>query len=225
MKKIFAVLLIFICAAVAVGCGEKTPEIVGGDMVDKLRSEAAEYSSARYYVTDVESNAVEQVFSFYYDTDGKEVYLNETFKNNVYTAEYNDGTDMWQMQGDSSAKIDKSNDGFKVYTKKKPDPYALGSLFFYAPKYISSSEQSTDGEGNILYLFIYDIDAVNKELGTDMTEFSTSYAFDKDGRFVYFRQHNASPYDQNNVASYTYEITVDEINAVTTIDNPCKAAK
>ena len=82
-------------------------------------------------------------------------------------------------------------------------------------KFISTAE--TDSEGNVTYKYIYDVAKINKTLDTSLSSFTTTYTFDKDGKFLYFTQENS---DGTN--SYSYMIEVLDANSVTELDNPTK---
>jgi hypothetical protein len=223
-KKILsAVLPLCLCIAAA-GCSVNKTEYPGSAEIEALRDSAAEYESARYFITNVETDVLEQVFTFMYDTDDTQIYLCEGVQSGEYYAEYSNGKELFREEDGVGKVIPSDDESYASYTRKDPHPYSTGQLFFYVNKYISSAEETTDGEGNTLYIYEYDTEKINKALGNTLTEFMTSFAFDGEGNFVYFRQHNASDvtYEDGTVEneSYTYEITVEEINAVTEIENP-----
>ncbi len=218
MKKITAVLLIMcVSLGLMTGCVKKN-EYVGMEKIEALRNEASEYDSARYFITNVETDVLEQVFTFMYEGSDKksaQIYLCEGVQGGEYYAEYSNGIELYREENGVGAIIPSSDDTYASYTRKDPHPYSTGELFFYVNGYIDSAEETTDADGNTLYIYTYNTEKINKALKSALTVFATSYAFDSDGNFVYFRQHNAS-----ETESYTYEITVDEINSVTEIENP-----
>lgn len=226
MKRKF-LLPVLLCGIIAVGlsgCTQKK-EYPGSDKIEALRDSAAGYNSARYFITNVETDVLEQVFTFMYDEDGSQIYLCEGVDaDGNYYAEYSNGREVFRTEHGVGIVVPSSDESFAVYTRKEPHPYSTGQLFFYVNGYIASAEEGTDGEGNTLYLYHYDTEKINKALGNTLTEFATSYAFDADGNFVYFRQHNASDvtYEDGTVSNvgYTYEITVEEVNNITKVENP-----
>lgn len=223
-KLLLSVLLCGIISICLSGCAQKK-EYPGSDKIEALRDNAANYDSARYFITNVESNVLEQVFTFMYDEDGSQIYLCEGVDSDGdYYVEYSNGREVFRTEKGIGSVIPSSDETFAVYTRKDPHPYSTGQLFFYVNAYISSAEEGTDSEGNTLYFYNYDTEKINKALGNTLTEFATSYAFDGDGNFVYFRQHNASDVTEADGrmynVGYTYEITVEEINNITEIENP-----
>lgn len=223
-KFLLSVLLCGIIVICLSGCAQKK-EYPGCDKIEALRDSAAGYDSARYFITNVETGVLEQVFTFMYDTDDSQIYLCEGVDaDGNYYAEYSNGREVFRTEHGIGMVVPSSDETFAVYTRKDPHPYSTGQLFFYVNGYISSAEETADGEGNTLYLYHYDTEKINKALGNTLTEFATSYAFDADGNFVYFRQHNASDvkYEDGTVSNvgYTYEITVEEINNITEVENP-----
>ncbi|MCI5905781.1 MAG: hypothetical protein MRZ61_11635 [Oscillospiraceae bacterium] len=223
-KLLLSVLLCGIISVCLSGCVQKK-EYPGSDKIEALRDNAASYDSARYFITNVESGVLEQVFTFMYDEDGSQIYLCEGVDSDGdYYAEYSNGREVFRTEKGIGSVIPSSDETFAVYTRKDPHPYSTGQLFFYVNAYIFSAEEGTDSEGNTLYFYNYDTEKINKALGNTLTEFATSYAFDGDGNFVYFRQHNASDVTEADGrmynVGYTYEITVEEINNITEIENP-----
>lgn len=227
MKRKFTAILLLMCICMAVftGCAEEKT-FVGIEKIESFRAEAAGYDSARYYIENVDTNVMEQVFSFYYDSGGSQIYLCEGVEGENYYAEFSNGVELFREENNESAIIPSTDESYAAYTKKEPHPYSNAQLLFYVKNYIDYAEEGLDDEGNTLYVYTYDIVGINEALGNNLTTFATSYAFDKEGNFVYFRQHNSSDAtDENgNVINqgYTYEITIDDINSVTEIENPVK---
>ncbi len=215
--------VIFTCLLSA-GCAAKSVDAVGKDKVEALRREAGAYESGRYFITNAETNVLEQVFSFMYDSDGTQIYLCEGVRGGEYYSEYSNGKELFREENGVGAVISSDDESFAVYSRKNPHPYSTGQLLFYINQYIDASEEITDEEGNTVYIYYYNVEKMNKVTDGNLTEFATSYAFDADGNFVYFRQHNASEASGENGSvsseSYIYEITVGEVNAVSEIENP-----
>lgn len=196
------------------GCQSRDP-FAGEEKIKALRSEAAEYTSARYLLVNVDADKLEQVFTYRYNDDDTQSYLYET-EGGEYYAEYSDGKTLLRGGVTSYEEVSEKAEGFALYTKKEPHPYSDGQLLFYVSSAVSSAEETADAEGNALYIYYYDTEKLNKLMGGSLTEFVTSYAFDGDGNFVYFRQHNVSEDGQ----SFTYEITMQDVNAIDIVENP-----
>lgn len=213
MRRLIIPILLLMCIILS-SCQSRDP-FVGEDMIKTLRSEAAEYTSARYLLINVETDMLEQVFTYRYNDDGTQSYLYETEASEYY-AEYSDGKTLLRGSLASYEEVPQGVDEFAVYTKKEPHPYSDGQLLFYVADAISSAEQTADANGNAVYIYYYDTEKLNKMMSGSLTEFVTSYTFDGDGNFVYFRQHNVSSDGQ----SFTYEITMQDVNAIDTVENP-----
>lgn len=221
-KRLFCVIATVVLCFALVGCSQEK-DIVGSEKIEALRKEAQSWESGRYFITNVDTDVLEQVFSFYYDPDGRQVYLCEGIQNDEYYSEYSNGLELFREEKGVGAVIPSTDETYAAYTKKEPHPYSTGQLFFYLKNYIETSEEKTDGEGNICYVYTYDPEQLSKALGSTVTSFVTSYAFDSQGNFVYFRQHNSSDItgsENSGIMDFTYEITVEDINAVTEIENP-----
>ncbi|MBQ8825962.1 MAG: hypothetical protein IJ007_02590 [Oscillospiraceae bacterium] len=222
MKKIVSVLLL-ICITCLSGCADQGREIIGSEQIEALRNEAAAYESGRYFIENLDSGVLEQVFSFYYDDDDRQVYLCEGDLGGEYYAEYSNGVELFREENGVSANIGSTDETYAKYTKKNPHPYSTGQLLFYIKNYVGTSEQTADEDGNTVYIHRYDVEKLNKVLDSDVTVFYTYYAFDSEGRFKYFCQHNESAAETDadgNPVSYTYQITLGDVNSVTEIENP-----
>lgn len=212
-KRFILMLSLVLTALMLTACGKQ--ELVGCDKVEALRSAAEGYESASYIITNLTSGEVEQTFTFMYNPDGTQTYYCEGYDTEGYYAEYSNGRELFRERDGVGSAVSSDADDYVSYTKKKPHPYSTGQLFFYINGYVSSAEESTDDEGNTLYIYHYDTERLNKDMKTNMDAFATSYAFDGEGNFVYFRQTNSG-----SDGSYAYEITLENVNGITSIDNP-----
>ena len=221
MKKIIPVLLI--CMTCLSSCAAESKEIIGSDQIEALRSKAAAYESGRYFIENLDSGVLEQVFSFYYDKDDRQVYLCEGELGGEYYAEYSNGVELFREENGVGANIGSTDETYAKYTRKDPHPYSTGQLLFYIKNYVDTSEQTADEDGNTVYIHRYDVEKLNKVLDSDVSVFYTYYAFDSEGEFKYFCQHNESSADTDangNPVSYTYRITLGDVNSITEIENP-----
>lgn len=214
MKKIILMLSLILTSLTLTACSSKQ-ELIGADKVEALRSAAQGYSSATYIIRNLTSDEIEQTFTFMFDSDDSQIYYCEGFDANGYYAEYSNGKELFRERGGVGSAVSSSAEDYVSYTKKKPHPYSTGQLFFYIDQYVSSAEEMTDDAGNTVYIYKYDTERLNKDMKTDMNSFATSYAFDGEGNFVYFRQTNSG-----SDGSYAYEITLENVNSITSIDNP-----
>lgn len=223
MKKIIPVLLL-ICAVCLGGCTE-SKEIIGSAEIEALRSEAAAYESGRYFIKNMDSGALEQVFSFCFDEEWRQVYLCEGSQGGRLYSEYSNGVELFREEDGVSENVASTDETYARYTKEEPHPYSTGQLFFYIKGYVGTSEQTTDEDGNTVYIHRYDVEKLNRALESPVSEFTTYYAFDSEGKFVYFCQHNVSAdtyFEDGTPVSYTYEITLGEVNGISEIENPIK---
>lgn len=221
MKRIIPVLLLM-CIFCLGGCTE-SKEIIGSAEIEALRSEAAAYESGRYFIKNIDSGALEQVFSFCYDEEERQIYLCEGNQAGELYTEYSNGVELFRDENGVSKNVASTDETYARYTRKEPHPYSTGQLLFYIKGYVDASEQVTDEDGNTVYIHRYNVEKLNRALESPVSEFTTYYAFDSEGRFVYFCQHNASAdtyFEDGTPVSYTYEITLGDVNAITEIENP-----
>lgn len=215
MKKLIPILLIICCTLV--GCSlKKEYDLCGKEQVEAFRSEASSWQSGRYLLTNLDTGEMNQAFSFMNNSDGTQTYLYERVSDEgEYYAEYSGGSEFYLIDGDTVSLHKESSDGYIAYDSENPHPYSTGGLLFYENLFVKGSEESTDEQGNVTYIYTYDTEKINEALNTSLTEFVTTYTFDKDGGFLYFTQSST-----NAEASYSYMIEVIEANALTEIENP-----
>lgn len=218
MKKIFAVLLLIVCTAALGGCSlKKEYELAGKEQVEAFREKAKGWRSGRYLLTNLDTGETDQAFSFMYNGDGTQSYLYEMVNEGIYYAEYSDGSLLYVVDGGSAVVINEGGEGYARYSEDDPHPYSVGELLFYANLFVKSGAEVQTDEGTS-YVYYYNIDKINETLGTTLTEFYTSYAFDSEGGFLYFEQHST-----NDQGSYAYRIEVIDADMLTEIENPAFA--
>lgn len=213
MKKLMLVISVLAAVLSFTACGKQ--ELVGMDKIEALRDYAASCESGCYIIRNTENDEIEQTFTFMYDTDDTQIYYCEGYDSDGYYAEYSNGKELFRERNGEGSVIPSTDESYASYTKKEPHPYSTGQLFFYVNSYVASAEETTDSEGNTLYIYSYDTGRLNKSLKTSLTEFATSYAFDSNGDFVYFRQVNS-----DGSGTYSYGIEIENLNSITSIENP-----
>lgn len=214
MKRIIPILLL-ICIFVTslTGCSlKKVVELEGRERVEAFVAEAKTWQSGRYMLTNINTGETDQVFSFMNNADGTQSYLYEKLVEGVLYTEYGDGAQYYKADGEN---VTVYNDGTGIYSTENPHPYSTGDLLFYVNLYASGSSSETDSEGNVTYTYVYDTAKINEALGTSLSDFVTTYTFDKNDNFMYFTQKNSS-----GNGSYGYMIEILDVNAITEIEKP-----
>ena len=213
MKRIVPMLLVIVYCMT--GCSlRKEYDLYGKDKIEAFRAEAAQWQSGRYLVTDLETGIMTQAFSFKYEEDGSQSYLYEQVSGTNYYAEYNSGGIMEVYDGENVTVLNAGDEGYVSYNKDDPHPYSTGDLLFYVNLFVKSSLESSE-DGNTIYMYNYDIDKLNETQGTSFTEFSTKYAFDGQGNFLYFEMSNTS-----ESGNSSYRIEVIDVNSIEEIERP-----
>jgi hypothetical protein len=216
MKILMKTFAVAAMVALLAGCSLiKGVDFPGKTEIEAIRSEAAAYDSARYIATNVESGNLEETFSFMFKPDGTEIWLDEIFKQGtdgkmtVGSYKYYDGTNVVDQTGATTAA---------KYTKKKPYDMGTGILLFYVPTLVQSGKSETLPAGGTLYTQDYDPTrlANNKASIGDAKSFTTTYLFDKSGKFVMMTENVVDKSDKLS----GYQIAIEDINAVTEIDKP-----
>lgn len=217
MKRIIPILLL-ICICFT-GCSTvKLNELEGRELIEAYIAEAKTWQSGRYMLTNLDTGETDQVFSFLNNADGTQSYLYERVADGTLYTEYSDGKELYFTAEKDGEIVDGTGAEDNVlYTVENPHPYSTGDLLFYVNQYVAGSAAELDEKGNVTYTYIYDTAKINKELGTSLSSFTTTYTFDKEGKFLYFTQKNS---DGTN--GYGYMIEVIDANAVAELENPRK---
>ena len=221
MKKILAILLL-ICAAVSLGgCSiKKEYDLYGKEQVEALRESAKGWQSGRYLLTNLDTDVMNQAFSFMYDEDGFQTYLYEKISDDGnYYAEFSDRDAFYIIDGGMANVYNIGSEGYIFYDRNDPHPYSTGDLLFYENLFVKSSEEIPQEDGGADYVYYYNVDKINDTLGTSLTEFVTEYVFGADGEFEYFVQKNS-----DGESSYAYRIDIIDANGLTEIENPALAS-
>ncbi|MDE6745223.1 MAG: hypothetical protein K2J72_01155 [Oscillospiraceae bacterium] len=221
MKKILAVLLLICVTASLGGCSiKKEYDLYGKEQVEALRESAKGWQSGRYLLTNLDTDVMDQAFSFMYDEDGFQIYLYEKISDEGnYYAEFSDRDAFWTVNGGSVSVCRSGSEGYVSYSMDNPHPYSTGYLLFYENLFVKSSEEIPQEDGGTDYVYYYNVDKINETLGTNLTEFVTEYVFGADGEFEYFVQRNS-----DGESSYAYRIDVIDADSLTEIENPALAS-
>ncbi len=216
MKKIFLTLAaVLLCFALSACSLQKEYELYGKERVEALREEAKTWRSGRYLLTNLDTDVMNQAFSFMYNADGTQTYLYEIVsEDGEYSAEYSDGHTLYTLNEGTALMIKEGAENYVSYNEENPHPYSTGDLLFYENLFVKSSEEIKDG-GNVIYRYYYDTDKINETLDTKLAEFVTEYVFDENGSFLFFTQKNS-----DGETSYAYKIELTDINGLTEIENP-----
>ena len=215
MKRIVPILLL-ICVMCLSGCSlKKVVELEGREQVEAFVNEAKTWQSGCYVLTNLDTGEADGVFTFINNDDGTQSYLYESVADGKPYVEYSDGRLFYRIDDESISVCNEGDEGYVSYTAENPHPYSAGNLLFYVNLYASGSTAETDGEGNVTYTYIYDVEKINGAMGTSLDSFVTTYAFDAEGNFINFTQRNT---DGEN--GYGYMVEVMDVNSVAELENP-----
>ncbi len=216
MRRIFPLIITALLCLTLTGCSlRKEYDLCGKERVEAVREEAKGWRSGRYLLTNLDTDVMDQAFSFMYNPDGSQTYLYERVNGeDGYYAEYSDGKTLYTLDGGTALMIKSGAENYVAYSEENPHPYSTGDLLFYENLFVKSHEEAADGD-NTVYRYYYNTDKINETLGTKLTEFVTEYVFDGGGNFLYFTQRNS-----DGEKSYAYRIDVTDINGITEIENP-----
>lgn len=217
MKKILAVLLLICVTAAMGGCSiKKEYDLHGREQVEALRESAKNWQSGRYLLTNLDTDVMNQAFSFMYDEDGFQTYLYEKVSDaGNYYAEFSDRDAFWTVNDGSVSVCRSGTEGYVSYSRENPHPYSTGDLLFYENLFVKSSAELPQEDGGVCYVYYYNVDKINDTLGTSLTEFVTEYVFGADGGFEYFTQRNTDA-----DGSISYRIDIVDTDSLTEIENP-----
>lgn len=217
MKKILAILLLICTAASLGGCSIKKEYALHGRVrVEALRESAKGWQSGRYLLTNLDTDVMNQAFSFMYDEDGFQTYLYEKVSDEGnYYAEFSDRDAFYIVDGGSVSIYRNGSENYVSYSRDNPHPYSTGDLLFYENLFVKSSAELPREDGGTDYVYYYNTEKINEALGTSLTEFVTEYIFGADGGFEYFTQRNTDA-----DGSISYRIDIVDTDGLTEIENP-----
>lgn len=199
------------------GCSiKKEYDLYGKEQVEALRESAKGWQSGRYLLTNLDTDVMNQAFSFMYDEDGFQTYLYEKISDEGnYYAEFSGRDAFYIIDGGEATVYNIGSEGYIFYDRNDPHPYSTGDLLFYENLFVKSSEEIPQEDGGTDYVYYYNVDKINDTLDTSLTEFVTEYVFGADGKFEYFVQRNS-----DGESSYAYRIDVIDADSLTEIENP-----
>jgi outer membrane protein assembly factor BamB len=187
------------------------PEFPGKAQIAAVIAEAAAYDSGRYLATNLDTGELEEVFSFMYLPDGRQIWLDEIetadAEGNIKsTYRYYDGAVITDETGKTEAA---------EYTRENPYDMSTGVLLFFLPRMVSGGTETVTPEGYTAYEQIYDVELMKRRAqGIDTTTaFRTTYLFDKDGQFLAMTEHITR--DDGTVSNY--QISLLDVNGVDSI--------
>jgi hypothetical protein len=224
MKKpiaLFIALILSLCLLCS--CQSDDMDFPGRAKIQSVIDTAAKYGSGRYIITNLQTGIPEQIFSFMFDENDREIWLDEIADGTgeIVSYRYYDGENILYTNGDIESA---------VYTRTEPYNMGTGVLLFYIPTLVASgtmtvatkqSGYGADLTGCTIYEQVYDLEKLQKASGsfTDAVSFKTSYLF-RGETFLAMTEH--IEYADGRLDNYQIEII--DINAVTAVEKPELAA-
>jgi outer membrane lipoprotein-sorting protein len=201
--KLLVIVVAFFAFCIS-GCASALPD--GTEEISAFIETASKFDSARYLVTNLHTDITEQVFSFMYDENGREIFLLEESDGENITYMYYDGEKITDQNGHQISSDTN-------FTRENPYPMGNGSMLFFAPDYIKSAKTYQDSELNTVYEYTYNAERLNKDLNADYESFITSWVFDNAGDFLLMSRQTV--FNSGEIDAIQVEIF--NINAVSEI--------
>ncbi|MDR0943158.1 MAG: hypothetical protein LBM41_01345 [Ruminococcus sp.] len=215
MKKIilaFLSIAFAICILGFSGCLRSENEFIGRAEIQSVVDAAANFDSARYVITNLQTGEVQEIFSFYYKEDKTQIWLDEKEFYNEATGvtessyQYYDGVNVTDSDGNAAAA---------TYNRDEPYSMSTGVLLFFLPDLVASGTSTVTDDGFTVYTQEYDMERLHEKTNAmaGAVSFKTTYLFDTDGEFLAMTEHIA--YENKDPSDYQIEII--DINNVTAV--------
>jgi hypothetical protein len=217
IKKTSAIILTLIALMFTfTSCAsEEAVDFPGKSNIQTVVDNAAQYNSARYIITNLQNGRVEEVFSFYFDDTGRQIWLDETEVESggvIKTGyRYYDGANIT----DETGKIEAA-----TYTKDEPYGMSTGELLFFIPgliEYGTENKETGMGDKTVMYEQFYDIKKLAKSSDSfeNIESFKTTYLFEG-STFLAMTEHIT----YKGGVSFDYQIEIIDVNNIESIEKP-----
>lgn len=217
MKKIFIPMLVFATLLIFTSCGKP---IEGEDLILKARKAYTALDSATIEIVNVDTDQVEQRFTFMYDEKDMLIYsYSGTFEDEKYL-EYNNGYTSYTNDDGKVTQYKKGDKKFISYTRKSTHPTAGVGLVLFEKKAVKDASVTQTNEGTTV-THIYDIDKL-KNLETDVgdiTDFTVIYYFDKEDNLLNIIEKSVVNTGTKDIIR-AYSVEIGSKNEITAIEKP-----
>ncbi|MGN1133358.1 MAG: hypothetical protein ACI4RN_02775 [Oscillospiraceae bacterium] len=210
MKKRILCFMVVISTLLFCSCTFLQPHVEGDELIKKAREDYKNLDSAKVVMTNMDTNEVEQTFTFKYDEKGMLTFAYEGKNGSDEYAQYGTPTRYATYEKGELKQYDKNDKDFIAYTKDSTHPQASEELIVFTPRAVA---EATKTEEDKLTHIHHKYDPEKIKADQEIKEFSVDYYFDVDGELLYFIENSALKSDgKTNKHSYKVEIT--EKNAI-----------
>lgn len=219
LKNIFASALCSILIISTVSCG--IPQIEGDTLINQAREDYASLNSAQVIMTNMDTNEIEQTFTFKYDEKDTLIFSYYGKSEKTEYAQFNNGAECYTYDNGTLTHTVKGDKNFQRYTRDAVHPQASESLLIFDPKAITAAEVKEEN-GITRIRHIYDVSKINAqgEEG-EVTGFSAEYYFDKNKKLMYFVEVTIENVDGKE-KKHSIKVEITKQNAVNRVENTTK---
>lgn len=216
LRLILAITTAATVAAAVSSCGV-TPSAEGEDLIKAARKDYKALDSAKVTMTNVETGAVEQTFTFKYDEKDILMFSYEGKSEKSEYAQFNNGMECFTYQNGEYTHVQKGDKGFDLYTRKTTHPQADEGLIIYSPSAITeSSVKDEDGITHVEHIYDAEKIGATAESGK-VTGFRADFYFD--GQELLYFTETTDVEESGQDKEYSYRVDITEKNSVGTIEN------
>lgn len=220
-KKITVLLLMCVSLCLLfTGCMD--PQVDGDTLINKARESYTKLDSGKVTITNVNTDKVEQTFTFMYDE--KDVLMYSVYGNygGEEFGQYNNGLESVTLSEGKYVALERGDTNFESYTRDSTYSMAQEGMILFVPKAVESATVTTeDGITKVEHIYNVDkLDMSSEEEG-ECVGFNCEYYFDKNDNLLYFVENTDMEKDGKKV-SHNYNIEITEENKVEKIENPIK---
>ncbi len=221
-KNIISFLVVF-CAVIFSSCGEVNPKVDGDDLIYQARKDYAALDSAKVVMTNIDTDEVEQTFTFKYDEKDVLMFSYEGKSENSEYAQYNNGLENITYENGEYSYLQKGDDGFNLFTRDMTHAQADEGLILFVPKAVKKAEVTKDGNSTKI-VHDYDVSEISATAENgEVVGFSVTYYFEAD-KLLYFTED--TKVDENGEQkNYDYKIEITQQNSVLKIENTVEKYK
>ncbi len=215
MKNKILCFMVVVSTLIFCSCTFLQPHVEGDELIKKAREDYKNLESAKVIMTNMDTNEVEQTFTFKYDEKGMLSFSYEGKNGDDVYAQYGTPSRYDTYEKGTLKHYNKDDKDFIAYTKDSTHPQASEELIVFTPRAVADASKTTEGETTHIH-HTYDTEKIKAD--QEIKEFSVDYYFDVDGELLYFIENSALETDgKTNKHSYKVEIT--DKNEVSKVPN------
>ncbi len=215
-KGITFVLLVIIIVSSFTGCVGQGLGLPGEDLIYELRDEYIALESGKLIVTNMQTDTVDQEFTFTTDEEGNMTFLFEGVNIDGETDyHYGNRTESVLLMNGELTELKEGDETFTYYTSQIRHPNATGNVVLYFPEYMLNMEEKHT-ENEQVFVFYYD----TYSMGLNALAYEVTFVFDNNDEFLYMIDKTIFQQEDGSEIEIEFKYEIKEMNAITSIEKP-----